>query len=179
MYVMSNISSWGIRHETTAKEKYIESESSKHRNLAVSPTGFYISPKYPHLGASPDGKVSCDCCGTGCLEIKCPYLARDKTLLDLSKKRGFCLVGSSPSDETLKLDRKHNYYFQVQCQLHATQSPYCDFCVWTPTELHIERITPDAHFESYVIKATMFFKYAVLPELLGKWFSRNGTSSEL
>lgn len=126
-----------------------------------------------------DGMLSCDCCGSGCLEIKCPYLAQDKTLLELSKQRGFCLVASSPSDLTLKLNRQHNYYFQVQCQLHVTQTSYCDFCVWTPSELHIERIMPDSSFESCVMKATRFFKYAVLPELLGKWFSRNGSDSEL
>jgi len=56
---------------------------------------------------------------------------------------------------------------------NITKSSYCDFCVWTPLELFIERITPDSNFEKHVMKATTFFKYGVLPELLGKWFTRN------
>ena len=167
MYVMSNISSWGIRHETTAKEKYIESESSKHLSFGVTPTGFYI----------------CITWWEGVLWLLWLWVLGDQMSLlgtrqdtiRTVKKRDFYLVGSSPRDGTLKLDRKQ----LLQCQLHVTQSPYCDFCVWTPTELHIERITPDANLESYVIKTTRFFKYAVLPELLGKWFSQNGCSSEL
>ncbi|ROL44817.1 hypothetical protein DPX16_2167 [Anabarilius grahami] len=48
--------------------------------------------QHPYLGASPDGKEYCDCCGSGCLEIECPYLGKDKD---------FCLVGSSSSDVDL------------------------------------------------------------------------------
>ncbi|XP_051266591.1 uncharacterized protein LOC127369363 [Dicentrarchus labrax] len=164
---------WGIHQENKAKEKYTETMSSRHVNFDVTTTGLNISSHYPHLGASPDGKVSCDCCGSGCLEIKCPYLAKDKTLLELSKEKDFPLVTSSSSDVTLTLNRQHNYYFQVQCQIHVTKSLYCDFCVWTPSELYIERITPDVNFERHVMKATTFFKYGVLPELLGKWFTKN------
>lgn len=145
--------------------------SSKHLNFDVTPTGLYISPQYPHFGASPDGKVSCDCCGSGAW--RCPYLAKDKTLLELSKEKYFCLVASSLSDVTLEFNRKRNYYFQVECQIHVTKSPFCDFCVWTPSELYIERITADPNFKSNVMKATKFFKYGVLPELVVKWFTRN------
>ncbi|KAJ8911112.1 hypothetical protein NQ315_003374 [Exocentrus adspersus] len=28
----------------------------------------------PEFGASPDALIKCDCCGMGCIEIKCPYL---------------------------------------------------------------------------------------------------------
>jgi len=171
--VLLNIFRWGIQEETKAKEEYIEIMSPRHINFNVTPTGLYISPQHPHLGASHDGKVTCDCCGCGCLEIKCPFLAKDKTLLELSKEKDFCLVASCSSDGTLELNRQHNYYFQVQCQIHVTKSSYCDFCVWTPSELFIERITPDSNFEKHVMKATTFFKYRVLPELLGKWFTRN------
>ena len=41
--------------------------------------GLFINPSYPTLGASPDGIISCDCCGIGTLEIKCPYCSRNST----------------------------------------------------------------------------------------------------
>ena len=33
-------------------------------------TGLHINAKYPHLGASPDGIIVCDCHGKGLLKIK-------------------------------------------------------------------------------------------------------------
>ena len=41
--------------------------------------GTVISEEYPFLSASPDLQVSCECCGTGLVEIKCPYSIRDKS----------------------------------------------------------------------------------------------------
>ncbi len=86
---------------------------------------------------------------------------------------------------TLELNRQHNYYFQAQCQIHVTKSPFCFFYVWIPSELYIERIIPDSNVERHVMKATkFFFKYGVLSELLGKWFTLNavldlGVTSDL
>ena len=36
-----------------------------HLNVTVSDRRLIIDPKYPHLGASPDGHVKCSCCGDG------------------------------------------------------------------------------------------------------------------
>ena len=41
-------------------------------SICVELTGLHINPSSPHLVASPDGIVSCFCCGDGLLEIKCP-----------------------------------------------------------------------------------------------------------
>ena len=38
------------------------------------------------------------------------------------------------------LNTSHKYYHQVQVQLFVTKARFCDFVVWSPTELHIERI---------------------------------------
>lgn len=62
---------------------------------------------------------------------------------------------------------------QVQCQLFCTRRMYCDFVVWTTEDIHIERVYPDEQFWlSSIQKAQVFFRNAVLPELIGKWFSR-------
>ena len=64
---------WGCTHEKVARDKYCLQASRNHTNFTINDSGLIINPSYPHLGATPDGKISCECCGTGCLEIKCPY----------------------------------------------------------------------------------------------------------
>ena len=50
---------------------------------------------------------------------------------------------------------------------------YCDFIVFTEKSLHMERITVDQSFiDDKVVKVKHLFDVAILPELLGRWFSR-------
>ena len=50
--------------------------------------------------------------------------------------------------------------------------------VYTEKGLHIERIEANTQFiEENLDKAKLFFQTAVLPELLGKWFSRPASQS--
>lgn len=49
-----------------------------HANFNCDLSGFVISREIPYIGASPDGFVQCDCCGKGCIEIKCPFLYAKK-----------------------------------------------------------------------------------------------------
>lgn len=43
---------------------------SVHENFQIFDSGLLINRDFPYLGASPDGIVSCDCCGIGLCEIK-------------------------------------------------------------------------------------------------------------
>ena len=71
------------------------------------------------------------------------------------------------------------YFFQqVQLQLICTDLTYIDFVVWTKKGLFIERIFPDKMFwEEKVPKAKEFFVRGILPEIIGRWYSRLVTSS--
>ena len=73
-----------------------------------------INPDVPFIGASPDGMVSCDCCGQNVIEIKCPFCVKDSTFDDIDDKTFYLKRGN---DDQLKLDVKHQYYYQVQTQL--------------------------------------------------------------
>ena len=87
-----------------------------------------------------------------------------------SEQKNFCLIKNGNS---LSLNKKHHYYFQVQAQIFICDVDYCDFVVWTMRDIHIERIGPDvALWEDALLKATKVFKLAVLPELLGRWFTK-------
>lgn len=103
----------------------------------------------------------------------------------------FCLVDNG---DELTLKTNHQYYYQVrlqtnkyiilvnlltvcnmqvQAQLFCTEYSYCDFIVWTKADIFVERITPDTDFmKEALLKAERFFHVAVLPELIGHWFSR-------
>ena len=108
---------------------------SQHILFKVETTGFHVNPAYPHLGASPDGLVSCSCCDNELLEIKRPYNVRHTTPL------------SAPYLEQVtdgvQLSRKHDYFYQIQGQLAILERPYCHFVCWTPHSLHIEHIIRD------------------------------------
>ena len=53
---------------------------------------------------------------------------------------------------------------------HAT---YYDFVVWSEADVMVLRINPcDMFIKSAIERATEFFKYCILPELLGKWYSK-------
>ena len=160
---------WGCKHESTAREQYEQTMNASHDRFTVSDSGLNINPKYPHLGATPDGFVNCDCCGKGTCEVKCPHCAKDKKL-DKAAEEKFCLINDGTS---LRLNKKHPYYYQVQAQIFICDVEYCDFIVWTERDIHIERILPDiAFWEEALMKSTKLFNVAVLPELLGRWLSR-------
>ena len=113
------------------------------------------------------------------VEIKCPHCPHchhDDVVETVTTNDRSCLMKSK--DGSLHLDQTHVYYYQIQAQIFLCRAEYCDFCVCTfPSEtgpsIHIERVLPDYDFwKSCVDKATQFFKTCILPELLGKWYTR-------
>ena len=62
--------SWGCEHEKHAREKYLDMSAKNHEYFEVEESGLFISTQHPFIGASPDGLVTCDCCGDGICEIK-------------------------------------------------------------------------------------------------------------
>ena len=119
------------------------------------------------IGCSPDGIVFDSAEGEGLLEVKCPYSARDMDvetgclMLD-----NFCASLSPGGTPTLK--RNHDYYFQIQGSLGILGLQWCDFVLWTPEDMSIERIRFDPQlWESFIQpKLHQFFSSYVLPELV-------------
>lgn len=160
---------WGLEHEAAAIASYAE-EMKNHTNFSHQRTGVYLSEKYPHMAASPDSCVSCTCCGMGIVEVKCPYSLCKSTIPEGVKDPNFCL---EEIDGCLRLKRQHSYFFQVQTQMAVCGVSYCDFVVWSPMSLHIERVEKDdAFFQSLVPAALDFFTRVILPELFAQYFSK-------
>lgn len=58
-----------------------------HENFEFKDSELLLNPKYPYIGASPDGIGNCSCSGEVCVEIKCPFCKRDAKLeISLDKK---------------------------------------------------------------------------------------------
>ena len=151
---------WGKQMEDTARTNY-ETEMKKiHMNFNVKAVGLTVRADEPYLAASPDGVFSCDCCGTGLLEIKCPYKYREG-LEGSETDASFCLDGNYDLRPT------HPYYSQIQLQMYVSQMDMCDFMVWTKTSSIICRLRRDEPFlQETLPKAESFFMDHLLPELV-------------
>lgn len=164
---------WGCQHEQTAKKRYEDQMKTMHDNFQLRECGLFISPKYPFIGATPDAIASCDCCGEVVLEVKCPYCKRHSVISDEID----CL---EISDGQLRLKQNHAYFYQVQCQLLLSGMEYCDFVIWTKEDFFTERIYVNEDFcQEMVQQAAMLFRKVILPELVGKLFSRPAPLSQL
>lgn len=173
----SKATSWGCKHEKSARDRYMMEMVGKHDNFSVKDSGLVLNAKWSHIGASPDGIVNCKCCNNGVVEIKCPYCHRNDNIHEaVTQDKKFCLKPNS--DGTLILDRTHAYYYQIQTQIFVCVVEYCDFVVCTFPEngepqIVTERIFADHDLWSQcVTKSTEFFKVCILPELLGRWYTR-------
>ena len=148
----------GKAWESVAMTKYEEETGVK-----VQPCGLFIHPEYCFLAASPDGLVGDD----GVLEIKCPYTIRDldpkEGVTSLPKGNAFCTL----DEGHLRLNRSHNYFYQVQGQMQVTGRRWCDFVVCTYHGILIERIERDDLFwdSKMFPQLDRFYRYCILPEI--------------
>ncbi|KAE8746332.1 hypothetical protein FOCC_FOCC007004 [Frankliniella occidentalis] len=173
---------YGCIHEKDALAAYRQQMVKSHQKFTLTNCGSFCNADYPEFIGTPDALVSCTCCGKGCCEVKCPMCLEESDENDLSQtlEKG---LASFPVGEVLdevtgnlvyKLKETHAYFYQVQCQLFLTGRAYSDFVVWTPKNKPIIiRLEPDIQFwERESAKAKFYIRNIVLPELLGKYFTR-------
>jgi len=93
-------------------------------------------------------------------------LTPEATCHDINR---FC---SNIVDGHIALKKQHNYYYQVQGQLAITKRPCCDFCIWIPHGISVERITRDNTFwETKIVpKLKQFYLKYYLPEMADPMF---------
>ena len=106
-------------------------------NVQISLCGLVLSQEHTYLGASPDFLVTCDCCGKGVVEVKCPFKHKDS---DITQDRPAFL------DANWLSKKNHAYFAQVQGQMAIVGRDWCDFVVYTPQKQVIQRIIFDQEF---------------------------------
>ncbi|XP_039282190.1 uncharacterized protein LOC120350929 [Nilaparvata lugens] len=84
--------------------------------IQVQPCGLFVDKEHDFLAASPDGLVG----GDNLIEVKCPKSAENLTISEaVIKVKSFCLEKLRCGNVRLK--KNHNYYYQVQGQLHVAE----------------------------------------------------------
>jgi hypothetical protein len=157
---------WGAEHESTAVNQYATT-LPHHSRLDVQ-CGLHVHPKYPFVGASPDGivyifdSVYYDDEGRAqwtvnptkaiLLEVKCPYSLRDvKDLDELAANQSFYLKRNPGTLEwELNMHGKgrnqaRTYYYQMQMGMACTDTHEAELYVWTPNcqvKVKVPRQTP-------------------------------------
>lgn len=112
-------------------------------------------------GASPDGLIEDD----GIIEIKCPSSAfgLEADIAIGQKKIKFWKIDGS-------VNRRHDWFYQIQGQLHITNRNYCLFAVWTGKDfkLKTEKIIRDDKFwsENMEHRLVSFYNKCLLPEIV-------------
>ena len=115
----------GRSTEIHAKEKYLSLMKEVHKKLKSNESGLVVMKTKTFIEASPDMEISCECCGQGLVEIKCPYSIRD-TCPDAEN-----LEYLESVDGKVQLKTNTEYYYQIQGQMCTTGRPFTDFFVFT------------------------------------------------
>ena len=130
--------------------------------------GLFINEQYPFLHATPAFLTSCDCCGLGCREVKCPIcIGEDCDFNKYVAEKSSCL-------------EKINGQFQLQQQQLFTvrERDFCDFLVCgidKEKNIHVvnECIYPVLkQWETVFHKLEIFWGISILPEIFGCWCTR-------
>lgn len=171
---------YGKRNESNAIGAYERTMHEEHSNFKIIPSGLVINNDYPQCGVSPDGLTYCDCCGSGVLEVKCPWLMRFGSFDAYLKKKDCPLtVVEEDRNSTYNLVEGHEYYYQVQMEMVLCDVEFCDFVVYNPKTTLILRIRRNYEFWNIEYEKTKkFHQKVILPELLGTFYSRNKREAE-
>ncbi|CAG9770080.1 unnamed protein product [Ceutorhynchus assimilis] len=161
---------YGCEHEKYALKDFLSYMTQQHHNFQIRKCGLYIDPELWFFGATPDGIVSCSCCGVGVLEIKCPYCVQFKSILDLTQNKYSFL---KEVNGELQIKKDHDYYYQVQMQMAITKLKYSYLVGWCRKDFAYCKIVFNSSFwtdNSDIAK--QFFFDIILPECLGRYYSR-------
>lgn len=165
----------GCKYEKEALLHYENEMKKHHKDFKITQCGLVVNKEHQFIHATPDFLCSCSCCGEGCGEIKCPISIKDNNFDDYILKKSSCL---QKVDGVFKLKRDHNYYNQVQQQLFTVNRGYCDFIVYSVDDQKQgafiqERIVQDKkHWETNLPILTKFWYTCILPEVLGRWYTK-------
>lgn len=123
---------WGKDNENVAIKLYEEKFGQN-----VNTCGLVINPKWPWLGASPDGVMKVDEI-VKAVEVKCPFTKRDMSITEACQDKNFFLtiVNDKP-----KLKENHIYFHQCQGVMAITETEEIDLIVYTKNDIHVETIS--------------------------------------
>ena len=156
---------FGRKYEQKARDLFLKSHRYHHHKCTLRVPGLVVSDTTAFLGASPDGIVSCKHCGKFLIEVKCFHSNKNfhpRAAMLCSK------VLEQGSDGTITVNKKHQYYFQIQAQMAVTGIRKCSLVGYTHKGIHTEDVNFDSQFWADVVdKLFDFYRYHYLPLLVG------------
>ncbi|XP_022172699.1 uncharacterized protein LOC111035404 isoform X1 [Myzus persicae] len=163
---------YGRMMETVAKKKFEEIFK-----LAIKPVGLCVDKNDPYIAGSPDGLIEDD----SIIEIKCPFSAiTEVNMLEAVKsgKVSFCQIDDK---KCVTLKTNHDYYYQIQTQLHVTNRTKCYFFIFTDNWSYNIVILYDVNFWNTKIKLQLdlFYNECLLPELISPLFGKRLLVSDI
>ena len=157
--------------EPVAKKQYNHDRQSHHTNLKTEECGIYLHKDHPYIGATPDMLVSCDCCGEGVLEIKCPLVPPctecHPSLCKCIYKPKY--LNYDENCRKFKLKENTAYYAQIQGQMALTGRKYADLYIYTEHAALCERISfNDSYWLEILSNLTFFYITFMAKHILAK-----------
>jgi len=155
---------YGLECEPKAILKY-----ERVRNVKVYPSGFWVNPKFPFLGCSPDGLVGSDTV----IEIKSLKLLKQYSVETVTTPTS-PVVKSVLSRQCFKVEdgkcilkRSHAYYYQCQQILLVTDRKYCDFILHAASGPDsVERIPRNEPLIQEILgNLTALWTHVIAPEI--------------
>ncbi|CAB3252762.1 unnamed protein product [Arctia plantaginis] len=166
-----NIEAVPLQHGREYEKKALQQLSTQEA-VDIRHCGLYIDPEIPYLGATPDGIIDEETI----VEVKCPITAF-KTGLEEAITKKIVNFWIKDKSGNLEINKNHNWYYQVQEQLHVTRKSKCVFAVWFSESqpLKTEIIyRDDDYFENKMKpKLCNFYLNCILPEILDPRHTRN------
>ncbi|KAJ8310314.1 hypothetical protein KUTeg_012179 [Tegillarca granosa] len=113
------------------------------RNIVLYHSGLVINPLMPFLAASPDRILYIEGEGYFVVELKSSLKSENlkQCPTELADASNYYLTVDE--EDTVILDREHNYYFQVLGQMAVCNLKKAFFGVWSSYGCHIEQIEFD------------------------------------
>ncbi|KAK3094707.1 hypothetical protein FSP39_005269 [Pinctada imbricata] len=156
---------YGIENEGKASQYFELMMKTEHRDVLVENCGLFVRPDRPFIACSPDRLVYCKCHGHSTLEVKCPYVLRQKSIVDGWRDTDFL----HSVDGKICLKESHKYYTQVMSQMAISGTNHAYFLVWLPVGSFVQKLTFDGSFWiSVQQKLVQFFSSFILSYLIGQ-----------
>jgi hypothetical protein len=129
-FIGNRCTRYGIEKEPIAIEEFREKYDK-----CIDPCGLFVDEVDPYLGASLDGVIRNE---NAIIEVKCPYVSKDLTPDQaIALKKIKC---ATYHNGTFQLKRNHDYFYQMQGQLHVAKQDFCYFILWSPKGMLVEKV---------------------------------------
>lgn len=150
---------WGKTHESIAIEEF-----EKANNSIVTKTGIWLHES-GFLGASPDGLLF-DENSSYCIEVKCPYKFRNEDLKIVLSNSNDYIINFDINKNDFVLNSNHEYYDQIQGQMHMTKMSSAILIIWTTKSLVAFKMYKDPNWSSNIDILLNFYHHKFIPYIL-------------